>query len=248
MPVQNLISSDSDGGLSGPIEVYYGNPALDLGMAAIPKMLARFWTFLASDGEQLNDQEYAVLIQVLSLRETQDYELRAENLPVRCSPSTRERYKARFRRLGLVFTERLFYPTGGKGNPVMRAQRWDLRSLFYNLEHIARVWLERQQQLTVDWEAGGRKGQRPIFNLPGDFMHEVELPLDVAADILRGRFYPVPEKWQSRAEQLLSGLEPALLSHDHSWTVPDSPGSRTHQEKRGSEHRTASIPTGSDDA
>ena len=200
-----------------PIEVYFGSPSLDFGAATLPRMLPRFWVYLASDGEQLADWEYAVLVQVLTLRETQDYELRAANLPVRSKLSSIERVKAKLRRMGLVFTQRLYYPNVPGQMPKMYAQRWDMRPLFYNLEIIARLWLARQGQLVSAWNAGGRRGARPVYNFEPDFIHEVQLPPDVALDILREVFYPIPEHWQAKALDLVANLPTA---HEMRGTMP----------------------------
>ncbi len=193
-----------------PIEIYFGNPALDMGIATLPKILPRFWTLLVSDGERLNDRQYALLLQVLLLRNTQDYELRIENVPMASSSITLERDKKALRRLGLVFTERIYYPPNPGKPPHMQAQRWDMRSLFFNLEQIAHLWKVGQNELTSRWEIRGRKGRKPVYNFPETYAHEITLPGEVALDILKGVFYPVPARWTAKAQALLKNLpEPA---------------------------------------
>jgi hypothetical protein len=218
-----------------PIEVYFGSPTFDLGIGTVPKILPRFWTYLVSDGEKLNDRQYALLMLVLLLRDTQDYELRVANLPMTSSAITLERDKKSFRRMGLVFTQRLYYPKQAGKTPAMRAQRWDLRSLFYNLELIAQLWKTRQRELTNEWESRGRKGNKPIYRFPDNFVHEVVLPADVAMNIIQGVYYPIPEKWQRRARVLLAGL-PA--EHNRSGagmrTEPETSGTQpTEPDKSG---------------
>ncbi|MEW5870651.1 MAG: hypothetical protein AB1894_15365 [Chloroflexota bacterium] len=193
-----------------PIEVYFGSPALDLGIATVPKILPRFWSYLSSDGERLNDRQYALLMQVLLLRDAQEYELRVANLPMASSLITLERDKKILRRLGLVFTERLYYPTEPGRPPRMQAQRWDLRSLLFNLEQVAQLWAVRQKDLVAHWETGGRRGNRPVYNFPANFIHEVTLPAEVALDILKGIFYPVPARWEQRASTLIASLPTGL--------------------------------------
>ncbi len=192
------------------IEVYFGNAALDGGIAPVPKIVARFCRHLASNGEQLNDRQIGLLLMVLILRDSQDFSLRMENLPLFSSPLTLERDKVRLRELGLVFTERLYYGQRNGRPPVMRAQRWDMRSLFYNLGQLWTYWLARRQEAVAEWETAGRHGPKPIYNFPADYQHEIALPPDVAADILRDVFYPVPEKWLRRAKTLAKA-EPTLL-------------------------------------
>lgn len=209
------------------IEVYFGTPSLDLGIATVPKILPRFWSFLSSDGERLNDRQYALLMQVLMLRDTQDYELRVVNLPMASSLITLERDKKILRRLGLVFTERLYYPTEPGKPPRMQAQRWDMRSLFFNLEQVAQLWAVRQKDLVARWETSGRRGNRPVYGFPASFTHEITLPVDVALDILKGAFYPVPDKWEQRAGALIASLP----------TGPNKSGRQIEQEK-------PALPTG----
>ena len=190
------------------IEVHYSGLTLDFGLASIPKLLGRFWVYLASHGQRLNDRQFALLAQVLILRDTQDFELRVSNLPMMSSALTLERDKTELRRMGLVFTERLYYPVASGSNPVMRAQRWDMRSLFYNLEQIARLWLDRQQALVATWERSGKPGNRPVYSFPPDYSHEVCLPREVAADIVSGKLFPAPIAWRQAAEALLATPEP----------------------------------------
>jgi hypothetical protein len=75
-------------GPNTPIEVYFGNPAFDYGIATVPKLLPRFWIFLTSNGERLGEREFALLMQVLLLREAQDFELRLANIPMHSPEST----------------------------------------------------------------------------------------------------------------------------------------------------------------
>ena len=193
-------SSDPD----APIEVFFGNPALDMGIATVPKILPRYWIYLASDGEKLNEREYALLMQVLLLRESQDFELRVSNIPTQCPDSTVTRSLALLRRMGLVFTQRLYYPPRSGKPPVLRAQRWDLRSLFFNLEQINKTWQMGQRDRLLQWESAGRKGRKPFFVFPADFSLEVTIPVEVALDIVQGVFFPVADKWITRAQMLLS--------------------------------------------
>lgn len=190
-----------------PIEVYFGNSTLDMGIATVPKILPRYWIYLASDGDRPNEREYALLMQVLLLREAQDFELRVSNIPAQCPVSTITRSLALLRRMGLVFTERIYYdPKPGKP-PVLRAQRWDLRSLFFNLEMVAKTWQAGQRQAQLDWENDSRRGRKPIYAFPADFSHEVRLPVEVAVDVLRGVFFPHSEKWEKRAQELLESVQ-----------------------------------------
>jgi hypothetical protein len=208
-----------------PIEVFFGSPTLDLGITTVPKIFPRFWTYLVSDGERLNDRQFALLMQVLLLRDSQDFELRVANLPMASKPITLERDKKVLRRLGLVFTQRLYYPGSSCKAPVMRAQRWDLRSLFYNLELISQIWKTRQRELTAEWELNSHKGNKPIYSFPESFAHEVVLPGDVSMAIIRGVFYPVPAKWEQRAQALFAGLRTGLItSGTQKPTEPETSG------------------------
>lgn len=223
-----------------PIEVYFGSPTLDLGIAAIPKILPRFWTRLVSDGEHLNDRQYALLVQVLLLRNAQDYELRVGNLPMAGSSITLERDKKVLRRMGLVFTERVYYPAQSGKPPRMQAQRWDLRSLFFNLEQVALTWKTNQNEVIAGWERYGRKGRKPVYNFPAAYTHEVALPMEVAMDIVKGTFYPVAEKWLERAQLILKCLPTELNPSGRLPTGRFWSGTPTEPNKSGT------LPTGPD--
>ncbi len=216
-----------------PIEVYFGNMALDMGVGNLPKLLARYWPYLRFEGEQLSDTDYAMLVQVLILRES--HELRVSNLPMKASVYTRERSKRRMRKMGILFTQRVYYPFVPGRTPRMRSQRWDMRSLFFNLEQIARKWLAGQKALEAGWNG---KGTKPIYALPDDFVHEVVLPADVALDIEKCIFFPVPEHWIEQARQVIAGVNPAPDSDLR--TAPNCYGTApTAPNWSGTEARTA---------
>lgn len=228
------------------IEVYFGTPALDYGIATIPKILPRFWPFLACEGERLNERQFALLLQVLLLRDVQDYELRVGNLPMASSLITLERDKKVLRRLGLVFTERIYYPTEAGKPPRMQAQRWDFRSLFFNLEQVAQLWATRQKSVIALWEAGGRRGNRPVYNFPADFTYEVTIPVEVALDILKGVFYPIPALWEQRARALLAAL-PTGPNKSGRQKETETPAAPTGPETSGTlptSLKTSGTPTG----
>jgi hypothetical protein len=230
MVESHLLSGDDT---NIPIDVYFGNPTLDLGITTVPKIFPRFWTYLVSNGERLNDRQFALLMQVLLLRDSQDFELRVVNLPLASSVITLERDKKVLRRLGLVFTQRLYYPWVSGKAPVMRAQRWDMRSLFFNLELVSQLWATRQRELTAGWERGNRKGNKPIYNFPTEFTHEVILPGDVAMDILREVFYPIPEKWRQRAQALFADFRTGPDKSGTARTELETSGTRTRLNKSG---------------
>lgn len=94
----------------------------------------------------------------------------------------------------------------------MRCQQWDMRSLFYNLELIARKWLKENNKLADEWVLKGRRGKKPIYAFPPDFTHDTVLPTDVALDLVRGIFYPAPAEWVKKAiEQLGDAALPTNL-------------------------------------
>jgi hypothetical protein len=213
-----------------PLDVYFGDRVLDAGIATIPKIFLRFYRYLVADGQRLNDRQAMILTLILTLRQDQDFELRVSNLPTVSGPSKVEKDKADFRRMGLVFTSRLYYPTRPNQPPVLRAQRWDFRSLFSNLGQIWNIWALRQQQFITEWQAHGRRGSKPVYTFSLDFAHEVNLPLDVAADIVAEKFFPVPDKWLAVARQMLP-------------TSPNCRGTElpTETDRRGRSQPTATI-------
>ncbi len=211
------------------IEPYYGHHVLDGGFAAIPKVFLRFYRYFVSDHEQLNDRLAMVLTQVMTLGADRDHELRISNLPVMTSPTQLEKDKGALRRMGLCFTQRVYYPPNGARLPVLRCLRWDLRPLIFNLSLIQHRWTQEQHALVAAWQRQGGRGHKPVFEFPADFFHEVTLPSDVAADIVADMtahqtvkdFYPLPEKWLSMARQL---CPTATNQHGRAPTAINQPG------------------------
>lgn len=167
-----------------PIEVYLGDPAYDLGMASIPMLFLRFYHYLCSDGQFISDAEAMTLVQLM----VQNGAYKATAEQVQCLTHLRE--------LGLVFTRSSADPS---------KQVWDVRSLFFNLEQVAGVWLSGQRPLLIQWQRDGRPDQRPNYALPADYVHEVLLPDEVCASILGGNIHPVSDKWRKHAQERFGG-------------------------------------------
>ena len=99
------------------IVVKYGDPVLDFGVGTLPKLFSRFYPHLACTYthrgetvvETLSDAEAWLIAQVLLLKSDQDFVLRLSNLPLAAGRSSRENYQGKLRRMGLVFTTRLYY-------------------------------------------------------------------------------------------------------------------------------------------
>lgn len=193
-----------------PIEIYSGDAILDGGFASIPKLLLRYACYLECDALHLNDRQIFMLIMVLGLHD--DRSLRVGNLPMESAERTREEDKGHFRKMGLVFTERLYLPPlPGKKHPTMKCQRWDMRSLFENLRLVQALWLERQSEVVRQWKESGRHGLKPVYQFPPDFCFPVTVPHEVLKDIASGKLAPVPEKWLHAAEQTFTPEEIAAL-------------------------------------
>ena len=214
-------------------EVSLGSHVLDFGSTSVARLMAHFWIYLSCEGDRLTDWDYAHLMQVLILRQEHDYELREENVPMQASSGKRDRGREHLRNMGLIFTERIYYPSRPGQPPVMRAQRWDFRSLFYNLELIGQEWLSRQKELVEVWELGGKQGPKPVYNFPPGYAHDVVLPEDVAVDILRGVFYPVPKYWLQRAEMKFQGTPTTQNTQGRMPTTQIKQGTPTTQNTHG---------------
>lgn len=190
----------------------FGNTTLNIGFASVPKIFDRFAIYLTHNGKFLSDIDLRAISLVLSLHGDSGYELRMSNLPMRLSARAREDLKQRLRKMGLIFTARVYYAANGDKPPRMKAQIWDLRSLFYNLERVANIWLENQRALVKQWKAAGSKGSKPVYEFPADFALEVELPPDVARDLLAETFYPAPTEWVAVAQAIVSQNAPQQLA------------------------------------
>ena len=166
-----------------PIDVYLGDPLQDLGMAAIPNLYLRFYRHLRSDGQFIDAGEAMTLVHIMA----QDGPMRAGSTQLAHLSSLREK--------GLAFTLR-----SQEGRP----QVWEVRSLFFNLEQVAREWMTHQQPLLVQWQREGRTEPRPNYTFPSGYAHEIVLPDEVCADILDGRIQPVPDKWLQHAQERFS--------------------------------------------
>jgi hypothetical protein len=188
--------------INAPIEVYADDSVIDGGIAAVPKMLLRFARHLNCDGSRLNDRQVLLLVMVIALRE--DRNLRLSNLPMTAAVSTLENDLTFFRKSGLVFTRRDYYPAVEGKPPRMRSQIWDIRSLNANLSHLQRLWFNRQSQKLSEWRSAGERGPSPVYEFPKDFRHKVVLPRPVLEHIAAGRFFPVPDKWLKLATESCS--------------------------------------------
>jgi hypothetical protein len=205
------------------IRIHYGTLALQFGIGNVPNLFLRFYRHLvhtpaAPQGHSLHlsDAEAMLLVHVMALRSDDDFQLRLSNLPLLAPLRTRVDYLGKLRRMGLVFTSRIYYSRAemiahyGFDNlpdtPRMRAQQWDLSSLIYNLSRVAYEYLKRQREAVSAWNAGGQVGPRPVTELPADYQHEIVLPEDVTANIRvgvenpdRAIYFPVPVEWKQRA-------------------------------------------------
>jgi len=244
-----------------PIRVEFGQETLDWGMAAVPRVILRFYRHLESDGERLDDREMMPLLLILALWGDGERELRLSNIPSATPLATlEERYLRKWRRMGLVFTRRVYYTYeemvehyGGKANvpdtPRLKARVFDLSSLLYNCLRVPRLWQEAYPAAKARWEKDHRKwretGERdasphpphPHFP-PSDFRVEIALPLNVALRIVEGKgeekYQFVPKKWEDRAKALVGSHTPTIR-----------PGrERAPTDCRGTEGRTPTIRPG----
>ena len=192
------------------IVVRYGDPVLDFGVGTLPKLFSRFYCHLTCTYlhhgqtvvETLSDAEAWLIAQVLLLKSDQDFVLRLSNLPLASSPRSRAEYLGKLRRMGLVFTTRLYYtraelvalfgPEHLPATPRQYAQQWDFTALFHNLALIGQEYLARQQSAVQAWQTGGALGARPVVTLPADYQHEIQLPPAVARRIVAGEYDPRP--------------------------------------------------------
>jgi len=182
-------------GNDAPITVTYGNHLMDSGMASLPKAIFRFYRFLSCDGEQLDDREVLPLLSILALFE--DRSLRLSDLPVTASEGSLKRYRAKWKRMGVVFTRRVYYTYAEMAEhfegdppstPRLKSIVFDLTNLMYNIELVAQEWARRNLRLLMKWERSARKGEQPVYQFPDDYRHEVELSPEVAQRIVDGQY------------------------------------------------------------
>jgi hypothetical protein len=214
---------EKNGNHDAPIVVSLGNIILDYGMAAdLPKALLWFYRHLRYQDDQLKDQEAMPLVMMISLKDGENgYGLRLTDLPAVASDKSLERYQAKWRRMGLVFTKREFYTyeemrqhfrDNVPPNPRLKHVVWDLTNLMYNVALVAQERSERNLERIAEWEREGKKGIRPTYTLPADYVHEMVLSPEVAQRIVDDEYTTeyVPDHWKERAQQIVNHEAPQI--------------------------------------
>lgn len=208
---------EKNGNHDAPIVVSLGNIILDYGMAAdLPKALLWFYRHLRYQDDQLRDQEAMPLVMMISLKDGENgYGLRLTDLPAVASDKSLERYQAKWRRMGLVFTKREFYTYeemrqhfrgNVPPNPRLKHVVWDLTNLMYNIALVAQERSKRNLERIAEWEREGKKGIRPTYTLPPDYVHEMALCPEVAQRIVDDDYTTeyVPDHWKEQAQQIVN--------------------------------------------
>ena len=210
-----------------PVQVVYADEVLDWGAANIPKVVLWFYRHLRCDGERLDDREAMPLVLLISLWENREEPLRLSNLPCATPISTLEhRYLKKWRRMGLVFTYRVYYTReemvavfGEKNVPAtprVKARIFDVSSLLYNCVQVAHTWREEGYPTAHEaWREERRacrtsgskvpRAPHPRFP-PSDFILDIELPLHLAVRIAGDVYQFVPKKWQQRAQEITTAV------------------------------------------
>ncbi|MBN1891128.1 MAG: hypothetical protein JW850_24235 [Thermoflexales bacterium] len=244
------------------IQVHFGSLALQFGIGNVPNLFMRFYRHLVHTPQQgkplrLSDAEAMLLVHVMALRSDQDFVLRLSNLPMTTPVRTREDYLGKLRKMGLVFTSRIYYTRDemiayyGPGNlpdsPRMKAQQWDLSSLIYNLSSVAEVYLAQQRQAVAAWQQAGETGPRPVTELPVDYQHETALPVEVLANIANGAYYPIPSEWKQflsvPAEKRLVRIQSSVPAENEPVQTPVPAGNQPVQTPYQPENGRSSMLT-----
>jgi hypothetical protein len=210
-------------GSDAPITVTYGSYLLDFDMATIPKAFLWFWRYVVSDGEQLNDRQALNLFTILMLFRDG---LQLCDLPTTTKRNTLQKDRAQWKRMGILFTYREYYSyaemqehfgSNLPPHPEIKHVVYDLTNLAYNIELIAQEWSRRNLELLVEWERNGKKGNKPVYQFPDDYEHNVVLCPEVAHRIVSGMYdrgeareYPdgeekgwwIPPKWWDQAHRM----------------------------------------------
>ncbi len=157
------------------LQVRFGDDLLEAGFTAVPNLfLTNYRDLGISDGAAL------WVIHVLRFKWTEDNPYpRRTSIPMNANRDTQKRYAAELRRLGLLFTRRIYW-TSQDAPPrrelvgKIRALEYDFTSLFHNLVRISR------------WKAEGRSLDE----------FQVEIPPEIAEKVVDGYFHHVPVEWK----------------------------------------------------
>jgi hypothetical protein len=167
---------------SDQIRVNYGNDALQLGIANIPRVFTWFWEYLAGPGgERLELREMAFLQYILDQNGAKRPTFHLYDLPIseRVLPlRTREVYVAKYRAMGILYTRSVYRRMGDEvathdKPPSVQVDHveWFLEPLFFNLSLVYSEWLAGYNRARTQF--GNAKAEDVYFRLPDDFVHTV---------------------------------------------------------------------------
>jgi hypothetical protein len=174
------------------------------------------------------------LILMIALKEGREgYRLRLDDLPVSIPGKTLRGYQTKWKRIGLLFTSRVYYTREEMrrhfGADLPRTPRlkhviYDLSNLMHNVALVAQEWTQRNAEHQTQQEARAISNPAP-YAFPDDYAHDVELSPDVAFRIVTGAYdrgkagedfsqaglkrWYIPPRWWHRAHEM-AGLSPDL--------------------------------------
>ena len=237
----------TDADFQAPITIR-ANPLLEGGFSTIPNALIRLAPYLDCGGEdgqdRLRDRQIYMLVIVLALHGNK-MQLRLSNLPMTAKLSTLESDLRLFRKTGLVFTQRNYYPPVHSAPPRIKSITFDMRSLVSNLLTVQSIWFKRQNALIEQWQTNGARGSEPVYQFPDNFRHPISVPRDVLEDIALDPacFFPKIDRWIQAAQTAISADEIELLRQRLSPTLTNSHGRGVPTLTKSNRRQGKHVPT-----
>jgi len=195
------------------LEIRFGDDLLEAGFTAVPNLLLKHYRHL-----DISDSEAMWIVHLLRFKwKAEAPRPRQPNLPMSCSEKTRRRYARHLRKIGLLFTRRIYHTTENAPRPdlagKMKTLEYHFDSLFHNIIRVSAHL------------ATGKPLKEFI----------IELPFDVIRKVATGFYHDVPDEIKLICEKhIADGADGPLLLLPQNGVVDNSTPPKATTRKWGS--------------